>query len=316
MRIKKYKIKPYEGISYTYYGIEGREITDNAIIHPDKDDELFLKKTLIQPAHNGKLMYSGRFPGSAILIQFSDGNIEYALNNRRFILKPGQFTIINLGQHCQCRMLDDNSENMWKKHKSATSIIIGGKYFQDIFNEIGINLKAGDIEFTNTSFEKSEHFRNISSNMLNSAEMNIFGKEVFFQSLLYQFMLYLLNNCKNTYSGIIKKPKSIELYDPRIEKVIDYIKDNYSESFSLDELSKVSALSKNHLMRLFRKRTGFSPWQYLTAYRMSRAINMLKNTKLNISEVSAKIGYHDLRRFERLFKLKTKISPLEFKNAK
>ena len=63
----------------------------------------------------------------------------------------------------------------------------------------------------------------------------------------------------------------------------------------------------------FAKETGFSPANYLTSYKITRAMEMLAAPSLTVKEVSAALGFQDPYYFSRLFKRKEGVSPENFR---
>jgi AraC family L-rhamnose operon transcriptional activator RhaR/AraC family L-rhamnose operon regulatory protein RhaS len=126
-------------------------------------------------------------------------------------------------------------------------------------------------------------------------------------SLLQQIIVYLCRiylNENNT--GTIKLIS--------IGRVINYLETHYEEDISLDLLSELSYLSKSSLIRHFQNSTGKTPIQYLMKLRIDKAKFFLKNSDLNITEISYKVGMNDSNYFSKLFKEITGFTPKEFRN--
>jgi AraC-like DNA-binding protein len=98
-----------------------------------------------------------------------------------------------------------------------------------------------------------------------------------------------------------------------IDKVIDFIQSNYGNKISLDDLTKTAYISKFHFLRLFKRHTGVSPYEYLINYRINKAKELLKNSELLIREISDTVGFFDYNNFIREFKKIVGITPLKYK---
>lgn len=81
-----------------------------------------------------------------------------------------------------------------------------------------------------------------------------------------------------------------------------FMHDNKSENLSLATIAKAAGLSRFYFQRLFKQVFDLSPSQYLEEIRMQEAIELLKGTKLSLSEIALHLGYHDLPYFSRRFK--------------
>ncbi len=49
----------------------------------------------------------------------------------------------------------------------------------------------------------------------------------------------------------------------KTKEICDYIEKSYSDDITLDELSKIGCISKYHLIRLFTKEKGITPYKYV-----------------------------------------------------
>lgn len=99
----------------------------------------------------------------------------------------------------------------------------------------------------------------------------------------------------------------------KVDKVIQYIQTNYMNKVCLDDLVKIAYLSKFHFLRVFKKHTGLSPYEYLINYRINRAKELLKDTRFSIHEIALLIGFLDTNNFIREFKKSTNATPLNYR---
>ena len=98
-----------------------------------------------------------------------------------------------------------------------------------------------------------------------------------------------------------------------IENIIQYIDNNLNHRFTLEEISKMAHLHPTHFIRQFKKLTGTTPMNYITAKRMYYAWSKLANTNMPISEIMERIGYSDHALFSRTFKKYYKASPKNYR---
>lgn len=98
------------------------------------------------------------------------------------------------------------------------------------------------------------------------------------------------------------------------EQVHQYIVEHITEDLSVEELARMVYLSQNHLARGFKKKYGRTIVEFIMEYRLNLAEEMLKNTSLTVTTVSAKIGYPNYAYFTKLFKKYSGYSPSAFRN--
>ena len=98
-----------------------------------------------------------------------------------------------------------------------------------------------------------------------------------------------------------------------IMEIISYIANNYANSdISIQSIADSLKLSQSHLSHTFKNETGTTLSDYLTKYRMLKAIELLHDCRNRIGEVSEAVGYRDLTYFSYLFKKEVGVSPSAF----
>lgn len=97
--------------------------------------------------------------------------------------------------------------------------------------------------------------------------------------------------------------------DTTVLEMIDYIKNNYEEKISISDLSKELAYSESMLNRKFKKEVHITFNEYLNRYRINKAIDLLKNSDYNITEIAYMCGYSSAKYFARVFKKYLGMSP-------
>lgn len=98
-----------------------------------------------------------------------------------------------------------------------------------------------------------------------------------------------------------------------IDKILDYIHQNYYENITNQTLSAISGYHPYHLNRLMKQFTGTTLHQYLIDYRIETAKSLLRQTNLPISTVALKCGYNNFSNFSFDFKRKTSLTPSVFR---
>ncbi|NQT58686.1 MAG: AraC family transcriptional regulator [Bacteroidetes bacterium] len=98
------------------------------------------------------------------------------------------------------------------------------------------------------------------------------------------------------------------LQDDSIKHIVDYTEDNYSESFTLDEVSSRFGYTRSYFCRFFKKRTSFRYWDYLTHVRIEHAKEKLMQGK-GVSQTGYECGFDDTSYFIRVFKVHTGVTP-------
>lgn len=98
-----------------------------------------------------------------------------------------------------------------------------------------------------------------------------------------------------------------------IDKSIDYIKNNYKNKISLEDISTCVCMSPFHFSRVFKRETGYSPYEYVTMLRINHAKTLLKTTNLLVKEIAFECGFNSETCFIIAFKKHAGIAPSEFR---
>lgn len=98
-----------------------------------------------------------------------------------------------------------------------------------------------------------------------------------------------------------------------INEVIKYINVNYEQNITIDDLAKLSKLSKSYFTKIFSDEMRVSPIEYLTIIRLQNAKKLLHSKSLSITKISQQCGFNSPSYFTKLFKEAFSQTPKEFK---
>ncbi|WP_431136819.1 response regulator [Psychroserpens mesophilus] len=115
---------------------------------------------------------------------------------------------------------------------------------------------------------------------------------------------------------IILKPKDIaisnadELFLEKLQVVID--SSITESSFNVQEFSNALALSRMQLHRKLKGLTGLSATEFIRSQRLKLAVELLKKSDVNISEIGYSVGFNDHSYFTKCFKEQYGCSPSDY----
>jgi AraC-like DNA-binding protein/mannose-6-phosphate isomerase-like protein (cupin superfamily) len=101
----------------------------------------------------------------------------------------------------------------------------------------------------------------------------------------------------------------------RVGSVIGALENDFPRGWKLEELQRIAHMSRSSLMRVFRKATGQTPIEYLTRLRIQKALELLRTTDLNMTEIAFRTGFTDSNYFSRQFKKVQHQSPTQYRLA-
>ncbi len=98
-----------------------------------------------------------------------------------------------------------------------------------------------------------------------------------------------------------------------VNALAEYIRSNYTAPLCLEDFSEFLHLSRHHLIRIFERQTGMSPYKYLHMCRVNRAQQLLTSSDMPVSQIAYAVGYNDPIVLTRHFQSFHKISPAQYR---
>lgn len=137
------------------------------------------------------------------------------------------------------------------------------------------------------------------------------GSEQLIKSYLEQLLIYLLRTGENAENATSIPPLAEE--KPLVSAIKDYISTRCEENIKIDEICRAFGYSKSFLSRLFREHTETSLAAFAVAKKMERAKELLRDDRLNITQISARLSFETPQYFARAFKREYGMTPTEWK---
>lgn len=132
---------------------------------------------------------------------------------------------------------------------------------------------------------------------------------------IYEVLVYLSSLWLTMIKNInFPKRKQKNIVNIRIQKILRYIEENYSENLTLEDLAKSANISKSECSRCFKSSLNTTPYKYLNEIRLLKATQLLKHTNEPIGNIAVTIGFNQMSHFGKCFKEKTGYSPKEYRD--
>jgi AraC-like DNA-binding protein len=103
--------------------------------------------------------------------------------------------------------------------------------------------------------------------------------------------------------------------DDPVALVCAHIDAHYAERLSVDKLAAVAAVSPSHLIRLFKRKLGTTPHDYLMRHRITRAKELLAETTLTSAAIAHQVGFTTESNFSYRFKQLVGQSPRSYRQG-
>jgi len=215
-------------------------------------------------------------------------------------------------------LLGSNLPHMWQTHKCKSKEIkeITIQFHKDLFDEK--LLRRNQLSFIRSMLEKSARgilFSKETANQLMTRLTLLSQKQGFDSVLELISILHDISISRNMHilSDAGFNNAEFSYNSRRIEKVFEYMNQNFDRSISLTEVAKLSNMTDVSFSRFFKTRTGITFIDSLTELRLGHASRMLIDTTESVSEVAYNCGFNNISNFNRIFKKKKGCTPKEFR---
>lgn len=101
--------------------------------------------------------------------------------------------------------------------------------------------------------------------------------------------------------------------DKRIHTIIHFLHAHPNRMPEIKELAELVQLSESHVRKLFIKQTGQAPLHFVHSIKIEQAKKLLATTVKAISQISYELGVDNANYFSRMFKAKTGLTPLQYR---
>ena len=124
---------------------------------------------------------------------------------------------------------------------------------------------------------------------------------------------------KGKYSGAQQQADKVEAPEVKgndellMERIMKAINKNLSDSdFNVDMLTQEVGISRAQLHRKMKELTGISTSEFIRNIRLEQAARLLKEQKINVTQVAYTVGFSNLAHFSTIFRKHFGVSPSEY----
>ncbi len=100
-----------------------------------------------------------------------------------------------------------------------------------------------------------------------------------------------------------------------VDHAIRIIAHQYAKPIGLQETATHLNISEGHLSRLFKEHTGINFLQYLNAWRVNRALELLDDPRMNITMVCTRCGFPTPGYFTKVFRRFIGMTPTQYRTG-
>ncbi|MBR5542710.1 MAG: helix-turn-helix transcriptional regulator [Oscillospiraceae bacterium] len=230
---------------------------------------------------------------------FTEGQGIQEINGKSYPIRRGSIIIISpLDFH---RNIVSDEEKV-----SVCAVKFSDKFFYDSLADL-CSLEDFPI-VTTLSDEDYETAKTLFELLLSQQEKKtLIGADKFSRSLIEQLVILALR--------AVGKKKS-EGNVTKMRRALGYIHYNFRNGLKVEDVAKHIGYSPNYFSSEFKRETGIEFQKYLQDLRLDFAMNLLRFSKITITEACFESGFKTLSHFSQTFKKKFGTAPGKIKKEK
>lgn len=225
------------------------------------------------------------------IIVFVSGKVTYHIEGKTYQLKPQDILLVSQGAI----------------HKPEIDPSIPYEcyifWIRDDLSSPELNTcfqKANDRSFNLIRLDSAlqEKLKDLLPEIEHSLRDTQFGDSILSKALFAQFMIYINRIFLKSSTAPDQKSYSS---DSQVEQLLKYINRNLSENLSIDHLAERFFFSKYHMMRKFKKETGYTIHNYIISKRLLHARSLIAQG-IPVMKAAMQSGFQDYTAFVRAYK--------------
>ena len=225
------------------------------------------------------------------IIVFVSGKVTYHIEGKAYQLKPQDILLVSQGAIHKPEIdpsIPYERYIFWIRDDLSSSEL--NTCFQ----------KANDRSFNLIRLDSvlQEKLKDLLPEIEHSLRDTQFGDSILSKALFAQFMVYINRIFLKSSTAPDQKSYSS---DSQVEQLLTYINRNLSENLSIDHLAERFFFSKYHMMRKFKKETGYTIHNYIISKRLLHARSLIAQGT-PVMKAAMQSGFQDYTAFVRAYK--------------
>lgn len=125
----------------------------------------------------------------------------------------------------------------------------------------------------------------------------------------------IMNTIKNGNNNEALQTMNLNRSTTLIPNAVLYIQKNFRKNIKMKDVADSIYLSEKYFSHLFHEVMGCTFSKYLTDIRLQNACHMLLHANDSVTEISKDSGFNSPKHFQRIFKQRFDMTPLEFRKT-
>ena len=239
-----------------------------------------------------------------------EGEILYQVNDNSCLLKAGEglfcnTNVLHAGRHgnsadCSYLSVTFHPRLLYGYNNS----LMQNRYMEGILRDpelASIHFKP-EVDWQKNVLEQIRKIQRLSADKAEASELKI-------QIALMEIWLLIYEHVEPGAEEQSGQDRDTE----RIRCIMVYIQEHYAEKITLEELAEQIHLCRSESCRLFKRYMNASIFDYLLDYRVERSLPLLRDDRLDVTQIAGMTGFSNPAYFAKIFRRKMGCTPFPYR---
>lgn len=278
------------------------EKAKNTLVHYEDDTlKVFIRHESMFPDSNFHTMQ--HMHEEMEIMEILDGCIYYNINGKEVKVEKGDCIFINA--NCMhVSYLNDSTHCTFNVLLIHPSLFQNNMTIYESYVKPVISSDSSDylLFHQNTQLTTSiHHMLETFIDHTSAYQLSLIGESYNVLRYVYEEMM------QSAYTLSNQKDMAV------LHTLTNYIYTNYANKITLQDIASSTNISLSKCTRLFNAYMHHSPIDFLNLYRLEIASNLLRTTKLSISDIATQCGFEQQSYFNRIFRKEYGCTPLQYR---
>ena len=210
--------------------------------------------------------------------------------------------------------------NLWANGKSAPNIIVVS--FETDSPEMSF--------FENRRFTVSEEERSLLAEFIKESQQTFktpldkrfvekmefsdkrpIGGEQLISMYLEMMLIKMMRRLKKEHTPAVA-PTRLKSHPDVYERICQYLETHIRAKITIEQICRDNLIGRTQLQNLFRKKNGCGVIDYFCTLKIDTAKQLIREQRMNFTQISNYLGYTSIHYFSRQFKKITGMTPSEY----
>lgn len=138
-----------------------------------------------------------------------------------------------------------------------------------------------------------------------------FGSEQIIRAALEELLILLIRQGKRSGALPVRQFEENSV----LTQVMNYLEQRVDQSLTIEQICRDNLVGRSQLQKLFHAHTGGGVMAWFGERKIQAARRLIREGRLNFTQISAQLGYQSVHYFSRRFRLATGMSPSEYERS-